>query len=87
MWEQLNQSAAIIRLHSKLVSQQVAALLKFTVLLWPSRVLARGRSRCEKVGHQAGFPALNPLPAHRLELLAERALDQIVFPLDFTHAV
>jgi hypothetical protein len=29
--------------------------------------------------------ALNPLPAHRLELLAERALDQIVCPLDTAH--
>src|SRR5438034_10958527 len=27
--------------------------------------------------------ALNPLPTHRLELLAERALDEIVFPLGF----
>lgn len=29
--------------------------------------------------------ALDPLPAHRLELLAERALDESVFPLDFAH--
>jgi hypothetical protein len=28
---------------------------------------------------------LDPLPAHGLELLAERALDQIVFPLDCAH--
>lgn len=28
---------------------------------------------------------LNPLPAHLLELLAERALDQIVLPFDLAH--
>ncbi len=29
--------------------------------------------------------ALNPLPAHRLELFAKRLLGQVVFPLDFAH--
>ena len=29
--------------------------------------------------------ALNPLPAHRLKLLAKRLLDEIVFPLDLAH--
>jgi DNA mismatch repair ATPase MutL len=31
--------------------------------------------------------ALNPLPAHRLELLAKRALHQVILPFDFTHVV
>ena len=37
-----------------------------------------------EIGHV--LVALDPLPAHRLELLAERALDQVVFPLDLAHA-
>ncbi len=32
-------------------------------------------------------PHLDPLPAHRLERLAERALDQVAFPLDCAHSV
>ena len=77
---QIANSAGDARRHPATAGRRAELSLRSAAASRPLSRTSRKFARSVKFGNVR--VALDPLPAHRLELLAEGLLDEIVFPLD-----